>query len=219
MNYDTILFDLDGTLLNTLDDLADSVNAVLEAEACALRTKDEIRDFIGDGVKMLMKRSLPKDRDEEEILRCLEQFREIYMKNMLNQTKPYEGILDLLKNLKHMGMKLGVVSNKPDEATKEMCRLFFEENIDVAIGDNHERKKKPAPDNVFEALKQLQSKQDKTLYVGDSNVDMQTAKNAGLACVGVTWGYRSREVLLSEGANYMIDEPNHLIGLIENLKG
>ncbi|MEL7655115.1 MAG: HAD family hydrolase [Bacillota bacterium] len=217
MIYDTILFDLDGTLLNTLDDLADSVNAVLEKEACALRTKDEIRDFIGDGVKMLMKRSLPKESDEKEILRCLAQFREIYMENMLNQTKPYDGILDLLEKLKSMGMKIGVVSNKLDEATKELCKLFFEGNVDAAIGDSQKRKKKPAPDNVFEALNQLHSSQDKTLYVGDSNVDMKTAKNAGLACVGVTWGYRSKEVLLEEGADYIIDEPNQLIELIENL--
>ena len=217
MKFDTILFDLDGTLLNTLDDLANSVNAVMKKEGYTQRTREEIRAFIGDGVKMLMERSMPMGSDEKEIIRCLAQFREIYMKNMLNQTKPYEGILVLLKELRSMGMKIGVVSNKLDEATKELCKLFFEGYVDAAIGDNHERRKKPAPDNVFEALEQLNSRQDKTLYVGDSNVDMKTAKNAGLACVGVTWGYRSKEVLLSEGADYIIDEPNQLIGLIEKL--
>ena len=217
MKFDTILFDLDGTLLNTLDDLADSVNAVMKKEGYALRTKDEIMAFIGDGVKMLMKRSLPQETCEEDIHRCLSQFREIYMKNMLNQTKPYDGILDLLRKLKSMGLKIGVVSNKLDEATKELCSLFFEGNVDAAIGDNHERKKKPAPDNVFEAMRQLHAVKDKTLYVGDSNVDMQTAQNAGLTCVGVTWGYRSREVLLEEGADYIIDRPDQLTGLIESL--
>lgn len=217
MKYNTILFDLDGTLLDTLDDLADSVNAVLQKEGYQLRTKDEIREFIGNGVKMLMKRSLPDGTPEDEVVRCLAMFREIYLKNMLDQTKPYDGILEVLSVMKRKGMKIGVVSNKLDEATKEMCRLFFNEYVDVAIGDSPERKKKPDPDSVFEALKQLDSQQDKTLYVGDSNVDMKTAKNSGLDSVGVTWGFRSREVLIEEGADYIIDEPLQLIALIERL--
>ncbi len=217
MKYDTILFDLDGTLLNTLDDLADSVNAVMQMEGYQRRTKEEIREFIGDGVKTLMERSLPQGTPEKEILRCLAMFREIYLKNMCNQTKPYEGIPSLLKRLKEMGIKVCVVSNKLDEATKEICGLYFREEVDVAIGDNLERKKKPDPDNVYEALKQLGAGKDKTLYVGDSNVDVITAKNAGLVCVGVTWGYRSRETLQEAGADYIIDEPNQLITLIENV--
>ncbi len=217
MQYDTIIFDLDGTLLDTLDDLADSVNAVMEKEGYQLRTKDEIRDFIGDGVKMLMERSLPEGTAEDEILRCLAVFREIYIRNMRNQTKPYTGISGVLKKLKEKRIKIGVVSNKLDEATKEMCRMYFGKDVDVAIGDNPERRKKPAPDNVLEALTQLDSMKDKTLYVGDSNVDMQTAKNTGLDSVGVTWGFRSREVLVSEGADYIIDEPGQLIPLIERL--
>lgn len=217
MKYDTIIFDLDGTLLNTLDDLADSVNSVLQTEGYPQRTKDEIKEFIGDGVKMLMERSLPQGTKEQEILRCLELFREIYRQNMENQTKPYEGIPELLKDLRARGIKTGVVSNKHDEATKAMCRLFFEDDIEVAIGDNSQRKKKPAPDNVYEALNQLGAQKEKTLYVGDSHVDMRTAKNAGLKCVGVTWGYRSREVLISEGADYIVDEPKQLIEFIESI--
>jgi len=216
MKFDTILFDLDGTLLNTLDDLADSVNMVMETEGYPLRTKDEIKAFIGDGVKLLMKRALPDHTDEEEVQRCLTLFREIYKKNMLNQTNPYPGIQELLNQLKNMNLKIGVISNKPDLATKELCGLFFQGKVDAAIGDNHERQKKPAPDNVFEAMKQLQSSREGSLYLGDSNVDMQTAKNAGLTCVGVTWGYRSREVLLAEGADFIIDKPDQLIGLIRS---
>lgn len=215
MKYDTILFDLDGTLLNTLDDLADSVNAVMQKEGHQQRTKEEIREFIGDGVKTLMERSLPQGTPEKEILRCLTMFREIYRKNMCNQTKPYEGIPSLLKRLKEMGINVCVVSNKQDEATKEICGLYFREEVDVAIGDNQERKKKPDPDNVYEALRQLGSDKDKTLYVGDSNVDVITAKNAGLVCAGVTWGYRSRETLQEAGADYIIDEPDQLISLID----
>ncbi len=217
MKYDTIIFDLDGTLLNTLDDLADSVNEVLKNEGYPQRSKDEVREFIGDGIKMLMERSLPQGTTEAEVLRCLERFRDIYRENMENQTRPYDGIPELLKGLKDKGIRTGVVSNKHDEATKAMCRLFFGDDIEVAIGDNHKRKKKPEPDNVYEALLQLEAKKETTLYVGDSHVDMRTAKNAGLKCVGVTWGYRSREVLIAEGADYIADEPKQLIELIESI--
>jgi len=218
MNYDTILFDLDGTLLNTLDDLTDSVNAVMDKEGYQQKTKEEIRDFIGDGLKTLMERSLPPGTPEKEILRCLAIFREIYLREMQNQTKPYDEIPAVLKRLKEMGMKVGVVSNKADEATKEMCTYYFQGNVDFAIGDNPERKKKPDPDNVYAALQQLGSDKDKTLYVGDSNIDVITAKNAGLNCVGVTWGYRSLETLLEAGADHIIEKPNQLVTLVETLQ-
>ena len=218
MSYDTILFDLDGTLLNTLDDLADSVNTLMRKEGYQQRTKEEIRQFIGDGLKTLMERSLPPGTPEKEILRCLVMFREIYLRNMLNQTKPYDEIPVVLKRLKEMGIKVGVVSNKADEATKEMCNHYFQGDVDVAIGDNQERKKKPDPDNVYAAMQQLGSDEDKTLYVGDSNIDVMTAKNAGLSCVGVAWGYRSRDILVAAGADYIIEKPNQLIPLVETLK-
>lgn len=215
MRYDTILFDLDGTLLNTLDDLHDSVNAVLLKEGYRQRTREEVREFIGNGAKKLMERALPPGTSETEVLRCLTLFRESYLKNMRNRTSPYEGIPALLKRLKEMGIKIGVVSNKPDEATKEMCSFYFQGDVDAAIGDNTERRKKPEPDNIYEALEQLGSRSEKTLYVGDSDVDVAAARNAGLTCAGVTWGYRSRETLTEAGANHIIDEPQQLILLIE----
>ncbi|MDD3168054.1 MAG: HAD family hydrolase [Eubacteriales bacterium] len=215
MKYDTILFDLDGTLLDTLEDLADSINTVMRQEGYPQRTKEEIREFIGDGAKKLMGRSLPQGMSEKEILRCLSTFREHYLKNMQNQTTPYEGIPEVLKRLRGMGIKIGVVSNKPDDATKEICRHYFNRDVLVAIGDHRARKKKPAPDNVFEALKQLESGKEKTLYIGDSDVDVMTAKNAGLACVAVSWGYRSRETLRAAGADHIIDKPEELITLLE----
>lgn len=215
MKYDTILFDLDGTLLNTLDDLTDSVNAVMRKKGCGERTKGEIKEFIGDGARMLMKRALPPGTAEEEILRCLTEFRKIYHENMQNRTMPYEGIPNLLKKLKEMGMKVGVVSNKPDEATREMNRFYFGEYIDAAIGDNTDRMKKPEPDNVYEALRQLNAQKDKSIYVGDSDIDVKTAKNSGLDFVGVTWGYRSRKTLEAAGADHIIDEPEQLLAFIE----
>jgi haloacid dehalogenase superfamily, subfamily IA, variant 1 with third motif having Dx(3-4)D or Dx(3-4)E len=214
MKYDTVLFDLDGTLLNTLDDLADSVNTVMRQEGYKQRSKDEIRIFIGNGARMLLKRSLPEGADEKEIQRCLDLFREVYLRNMQNQTRPYDGIMELLKQLKARGIKIGVVSNKPDEATKEMCRLYFQNEVDAAIGDNIDRRKKPEPDNVFEAMHQLDARKEKTLYVGDSDTDVVTAKNAGLAFTGVTWGYRSREILVEAGAECIIDEPGQLVGVL-----
>jgi phosphoglycolate phosphatase len=172
MKYDTVLFDLDGTLLNTLDDLADSVNAVLMKRGYRQRTKEEVMQFIGDGAKMLITRSLPPGTTETEILHCLSMFREIYQANMQNKTRPFDGIPALLKRLKEMGIKTGVVSNKPDEATKAVCRIYFQEDIGAAIGDNIDRKKKPEPDNIYEAMKQLGAVKEKTLYVGDSDTDI-----------------------------------------------
>jgi len=214
MKYDTVLFDLDGTLLYTLDDLEDSVNAVLLKRGYRQRTKEEIKQFVGDGAKMLITRSLPPGASETEILQCLAMFREIYQANLQNKTRPYEGIPALLKKLKEMGIKTGVVSNKPDEATKVVCRIYFQGDIDVAIGDNIDRKKKPEPDNLYEAMNQLGAVKEKTLYVGDSDTDIITARNAGVDSVGVTWGYRSRETLEKAGAGNIIDKPEQLIALL-----
>jgi phosphoglycolate phosphatase len=214
MRFNTILFDLDGTLVNTLDDITDSVNAVMNSEAYALQTIEDIQSYIGEGYRVLMERVLPVETVDEEIDRCTGLFQDRYSANMIIKTQPYPEIRQLLEELKEMGIKIGVVSNKMDDATKDICRFFFGSSIDVAVGDNPERHKKPAPDNVFEAMKQLGSSIEKTLYVGDSDVDVQTAKNAGVFFVGVTWGYRSKEALIREGAQYTIDTPNELVSLL-----
>lgn len=214
MKYTTIIFDLDGTLLDTLDDLADSVNSVMNSEGFPARTRDEVRSFVGEGYRLLIKRALPESTDDDEIDRCTEIFRTEYFKNIANKTKPYDGIEGLLNELRKMGIKIGVVSNKMDEAVKEACRFYFGNIIDAAVGDNPERNKKPAPDNVYEVLKQLNSDKQNTLFVGDSNIDVKTAKNAELVCVGVTWGFRSKEVLIKEGADYIIDKPCELLKYI-----
>lgn len=216
MKYSTVIFDLDGTLLNTLDDIVDSVNIMLEKEGYPPRTREDVREFIGNGARNLIRRALPEDVSEEEIARCLGIYKEIYLENMLRKTSPYEGIDETLKMLKKLGVKIGVVSNKPHDATKEMCRFYFPSILDVVIGDNPERKKKPAPDNIFEILKLLGSDKAETLYIGDSDVDMETAKNAGLDSAGVTWGYRSEETLTEHGADYIIEKPGQLIQLVTN---
>lgn len=214
MKFDTVIFDLDGTILYTLEDLTDSLNIVLKSRGYPLRTMEEVRGFVGEGYRRLVERGLPPGKSTEEIDSCTGLFGKVYYENIANKTRPYDGILSLLQELKSLGIRIGVVSNKTDEATKESCRHYFGDYIDIAIGDSPLRKRKPAPDNVYEALEQLGSQKPASIFVGDSNVDVQTAKNAGLTCVGVTWGYRSREILLSEGADYIIDEPAELLSLL-----
>lgn len=216
MKYNTIIFDLDGTLLNTLDDITDSVNIMLEREGYPVRTREDVREFIGNGAKTLVRKAMPETASEEAVTRCLAVYRKIYLDNMFQKTGPYEGIDKTLKELKSLGVNLGVVSNKPHDATREMCEFYFGGVLDAVIGDSPERKKKPAPDNIFEVLKLMGSDKAQTLYVGDSDVDMETAKNSGLDCAGVTWGYRSEVTLSEHGADYIVDEPGQLIRLIEN---
>ena len=211
MMYNTVIFDLDGTLLNTLEDLTDSVNYALGKFGYPLRTIDEIRRFVGNGVKVLMDLAVPKGTSAEDTAKCLEVYRKHYSENLQNKTGPYDGIPEMLNNLKEMGIKLAVVSNKYDSAVKALCKDYYKDYIQVAIGESQGVAKKPAPDSVFAALKELGATQEEALYVGDSDVDVHTAHNAGLKCVGVTWGFRNREILKAEGADYIIDKPEELL--------
>lgn len=214
MKYNTIIFDLDGTLLNTLDDLKDSLNYALTNHGHEVRTLEEVRRFVGNGVQKLVQRALPVHSSEEDIQKCLITFKEHYNKNMQNKTRPYDGIMELLLQLNRYNFKLAIVSNKFDAAVKELSKDYFGDLFDVAIGESATVKRKPAPDSVFAALKELGTDINEALFVGDSETDVQTAKNAGLPCVGVTWGFRSREILRNEGADYLIDTPKELLTLI-----
>ena len=207
MKYNTIIFDLDGTLL-------DSVNEVLKQGGYRLRSKEEIRSFIGNGYRKLLLRALPTGIPDEEIDRCTAAFRKVYYDNMHIKTKPYDGIIDLLLELKKKGIMIGVVSNKMDEAVRKGCSSFFGSYIDTAIGDNPNGKNKPAPDNLLEVMTRLNAHRKTTLYVGDSDIDVKTAQNAQIDFVGVTWGFRSRESLIKAGAGITIDLPNELMGLL-----
>ena len=214
MKYDTIIFDLDGTLLNTLDDLMDSLNFALISHNYEPRSLEEVRRFVGNGVKKLVERSLPLHSNEADIEKCLASFTNHYNKNMQNKTRPYDGIMELLLDLNRYNYKIAIVSNKYDQAVKELSKEYFGDFIDVAIGESDTVKKKPAPDSVYAAIKELGSDISKTLFVGDSETDVQTAKNAGITCVGVTWGFRTRDLLRKEGADYLIDTPKELLTLI-----
>lgn len=214
--YDTVIFDLDGTLLNTLEDLTDSVNYALALYDFPCRSIAEIRSFVGNGVGRLMELSIPDGLSNPHFEQCLFDFRTHYSKNMWNKTGAYEGIMELLYQLANEHFKMAVVSNKFDTAVKELIQDYFGQYIKVAIGESKNVSRKPAPDTVIKALEQLGSVPEKAVYVGDSEVDVKTAKNAGLVCVGVTWGFRDREVLEREGADYIIDKPDELLKVIRD---
>jgi len=210
--YNTFIFDLDGTLLNTLDDLAASVNYALRTHGMPERTLDEVRSFVGNGVRLLMERAIPEGSANPRFEETFATFRAYYMEHSLDKTRPYEGIPEMIHTLKQRGCRLAVVSNKFYAATQELIRHFFPE-ITVAIGEHEAEgiRKKPAPDTVFEALRQLGVGKEKAVYVGDSDVDLQTARNSGLPCISVLWGFRNRDFLLAHGATTFISHPEELL--------
>ncbi len=209
----TIIFDLDGTLLNTLEDLKEATNFALSEFGYPKRSLEEIRCFVGNGVRKLIERAVPENCDNVD--KCLCIFKENYSENMCNHTVPYNGILKILSDIKAEGLKIGVVSNKFDSAVKELCKKYFGELIDAAIGQADDVPKKPAPDGVFKVMKELGADKNSTVYAGDSDVDIETAKNAGLPCIGVTWGFRDRKNL--EGADFIIDHPCDIIKIIRSM--
>lgn len=210
--YNTFIFDLDGTLLNTLDDLAASVNYALRTHGMPERTLDEVRSFVGNGVRLLMERAIPEGSANPRFEETFATFRAYYMEHSLDKTRPYDGIPEMIHALKQRGCRLAVVSNKFYAATQELIRHFFPE-ITVAIGEHEAEgiRKKPAPDTVFEALRQLGVGKEKAVYVGDSDVDLQTAHNSGLPCISVLWGFRNRDFLLAHGATTFISHPEELL--------
>lgn len=214
MKYEAILFDLDGTLLNTLEDLKDSCNAALEACGYAPRTLDEVRRFVGNGVGLLMRRALPEGVGEEEWARCLALFKAHYQNNLDNKTRPYPGIEQALDALLARGYRIGVVSNKFDAAVKALCAHHFP-RIQVAVGEREGVRKKPAPDSALAAAQALGVQPASALYVGDSEVDIQTARNAGMDCLSVDWGFRPEAVLREAGATRIIHSPGALLDAIE----
>lgn len=214
MKYNTVIFDLDGTLLNTLDDLQDSLNDTLIKNGFSPKSTVDVKRFVGNGVRNLVRMSVPESCDEDEVTRVLEEFKENYKNNMQNKTRPYNGIMELLLDLNRFNYKIAIVSNKYDTAVKSLARTYFGNLIPVAIGETSEIKRKPSPDSIFTAIKELGADIESTILVGDSETDVQTAKNAGIPCIGVTWGFRSREVLRNEGADYLIDTPKELLTLI-----
>lgn len=214
MKYNTIIFDLDGTLLNTLDDLRDSLNAILLHKGYKPRSLEEVKRFVGNGVRQLVRLSVPEDCSEDEVDLILKEFKIHYKNNMQNKTRPYNGIMELLLDLNRYNYKIAIVSNKFDTAVKELAQTYFGNLITVAIGETEEIRRKPAPDSILAAVHELGSDLKYAVMVGDSETDVRTAKNAGITCIAVTWGFRCREVLRAEGADYIIDTPRELLTII-----
>ena len=211
--YNTYIFDLDGTLLDTITDLAASCNYALRTHGMPEHSVDDVRRFVGNGVRKLMERAIPNGVENPDFEATFATFREHYMHHSLDTTQPYPGIPEVLAVLKARGCRLAVVSNKMMAATVELCHHFFPNTIEVAIGEHEAEgiRKKPAPDTVFAALRELGVEKDRAVYVGDSDVDVQTAANSGLPCISVLWGFRDRDFLIQHGAKTFISAPSELL--------
>ena len=214
MNIKAVIFDLDGTLLNTLTDLAASSNRALAQMNLPARTTDEVRSFIGNGARMLCNRLVGLDAPAETVDTCLKLFQADYSIHLNDNTAPYPGIMDMLEILSDNGVARAVVSNKYDSATRAICETYFGDLIPVSIGEGNGIPKKPAPDGTLRALSLMGVQPHEAVYVGDSDTDVETAHNAGLVCVGVTWGFRSRQVLEMAGAESIIDDPAELLDIV-----
>ena len=209
--YTTYIFDLDGTLLDTLDDLAASTNYALHQHGMPQHSRDEIRMFVGNGVGRLIARAVPENTPVETYEQVLQTFREHYLIHGLDRTKPYPGIMPLLRDLKQRGKLIAVVSNKFYAATQELCTHFFGPLVDVAIGEREDIRRKPAPDTVNEALRQLHADRASAVYIGDSDVDIATARNSAMPCISVLWGFRDRQFLIDNGATCLVSSPQEIL--------
>ena len=214
MKYSTVIFDLDGTLLDTLEDLCDSTNFALSRFAYPERTLSEVRAFVGNGIGKLIERSLPNGMSNDDYSAVLEEFKAHYALNCNNKTKAYPGVYDMLDVLKTDGIKLAVVSNKVDSAVKALCERYFKGYFDVAVGEKEGVRRKPAPDSVIAAMGMLGAEKADTVYIGDSEVDVETAVNAGVSLIAVSWGFRDRDLLEKSGDFKIVDTVSEILELV-----
>ena len=210
----TVIFDMDGTVLNTLDDLATSVNYVLTRYGMPVHCTEDYRRYFGNGIRYALECAVPKGTEETTIGQMLPVFKEHYNAHCLDKTRPYDGIPELMKALRDRGFKLAIVSNKIDSAVKELNAKFFSAYVDVTIGEREGIRRKPAPDTVVQALKELKSSKHEAVYIGDSEVDLQTAANAGLPCISVLWGFREKDFLTEQGATVFANTPQEIYDLL-----
>jgi phosphoglycolate phosphatase len=213
MKYRNIIFDLDGTLLNTIEDLTDGVNHVMEMYGYNTYSISQIKSFVGNGIIKLMETAVPNGKENEKFDEMYNEFKSYYTNHCRIKTRPYDDILNLLGLLKEQDYGLAIVSNKNDGAVKELAEYFFDDYINIAIGQSETTRKKPAPDTVYEAMKELPK--GACLYVGDSEVDKMTADNAGTDCVLVSWGFRDKAMLESLKPLSVIDSPKELIAIVQ----
>lgn len=212
----TCIFDLDGTLLDTVDDLLDSVNYSLSSFDYELKSKEEVRLAVGDGLSKLMARVLPNGANDPNFMEAINKFKEYYISIKQSKTKPYDGIIELLETLKKKNYKIGVVSNKFDRACKMQCKAFFDDLIDYAQGEDEYMGiiRKPNPVGVFKVLEILNSNPQNSIFIGDSEVDIKTAENANMPCISVLWGLKSKEFLIQNGAKLLVNKPSDILNMV-----
>ncbi len=209
-----LIFDLDGTLLNTITDLHNALNFALKAHGFPEKTAAETQQLLGNGIDILVAGAIPNGQDNPKFPETYATFKAYYSAHLNDYTAPYPGILPLLTELKARHIKMGIVSNKFDEGVKALAKQYFTGLINHAQGTSDTVKKKPAPDAVFALIKELNAENENNIYIGDSDVDIATAKNAGIPCISVSWGFRSRKFLESVGADLIIDHPEELLTII-----
>ena len=214
----SIIFDLDGTLLDTIKDLTVSTNYALTQCRYPTHTIDEVRKMVGNGVGMLIHRALPSNASQQEYQNCFSIFKEHYTVHCEDNTAPYTGIIKLLSLLYEQNIKIAITSNKLQSAVTKLSKQYFTPYITIALGDSKELKRKPAPDMLFKALEYMNSTPQESIYVGDSEVDLDTAKAAGLKCISVLWGFRDKDILIEHGGNIFANKPADIIPIIQNIK-
>lgn len=214
MKYKLAIFDMDGTILNTIDDLAASLNHVLEKSGYPTRTMDEVISFVGDGLRKLIERGVPEGTDSATVDKVLADFKEYYAVHCADRTAPYEGIIELLENLRRNGCLTAVVSNKADDAVQELCKKYFDGLFNYAVGERSGILRKPAPDSVNEVLEKLNVSRENAVYIGDSDVDIRTAANAEMDSIIVEWGFRERDFLLKNGAKTIVSAAKEIEDII-----
>ena len=214
MKYDIVMFDLDGTILDTLEDLTDSLNAVFKTKGYKERTIEEVRSFVGNGVFKLIERAVPVGTSHDDIYKTFMTFSEYYQKHCSIKTKPYEGIKEVIETLKNSGCMVVVISNKIDEAVVSLCKQHFGSLIDIAVGDKIGIPRKPNPAMVEYILERTGISNKKAIYIGDSEVDIETAKNAHMDGISVTWGFKDYAFLVASGAKTIVSKPSELLDII-----
>lgn len=213
--YNTVIFDLDGTLLDSLDDLTAAINYVMGKHGYPEHTREAVRGFVGNGVVRLLECAVPNGKENPDFDACLSEYRAYYESHAMVHTRPYDGVMNLLETLLKDGCKVAVVSNKQDAAVKSLCAQCFP-SIHCAMGEMESRgiRRKPYPDMVIETIKQLGSVKERCCYIGDSEVDIETAKNTGIDCISVTWGFREADFLRKQGASMIADNADEVLALL-----
>ncbi|MCX4270045.1 MAG: HAD family hydrolase [Lachnospiraceae bacterium] len=214
MRYRLVVFDMDGTILDTLEDLTDSVNYALGCLGFPIRSKQEVCGFVGNGIRKLIEQAVPKGTEKVLTDRVYQVFREYYRGHCAEKTQPYSGILPLLEELRRAGRKTAVVSNKADFAVQELCSRYFNGLFDTAVGEREGILRKPAPDSVYEVLRRLGVAKEEAVYIGDSDVDIETARNVGMDEIAVEWGFRTREFLEEKGAKRIVSLPAQIAEIV-----